>query len=257
MRPLWVATEAEALGHGGITLVAQATRLSQARVARGIQELRSETRLDPARTRRLGGGRKRLVDTDGTLKADLNALIESITAGTPDQSPLRWTSKSVRKLTAELQALGHSVSHRIVCALLHELGYTLQANRKTREGTQHPDRDAQFSYLNDQVRYHQAQGSPTILVDTKKKELMGDCKNPGRYGVLRGSPSGSRSTLLWSPPRARRFPTGYTISRATKAGSASGLTMTRPTLPSMPSGRGGGTWAGRPTEGPLARQFPP
>ena len=128
-RRLWAAAEAEAVGRGGIALV-----------ARGIQELRSDDSLQAGRTRRAGGGRKRTVDTDPTLVWDLDALLEPITAGEPDDSPLRWTSKSVRKLTAELQALGHPVGHRVVNELLHQLGYTLQANRKTTEGAQHPDR---------------------------------------------------------------------------------------------------------------------
>ena len=161
-RRLWAAAEAEAMGHGGIATVARATGMSRTRIARGIEELRSDDPLDPDRTRRPGGGRKRRVDTDVTLWSDLNALLEPITAGAPDDSPLRWTSKSIRKLTAELQALGHSLSHRLVNELLHELGYTLQANRKTKEGTQHPDRDAQFNYLNKQVRRAQKNGISKI-----------------------------------------------------------------------------------------------
>ena len=148
-RRLWAASEAQALGHGGIAVVARASRT---RIARGLQELRSDAPLDSGRVRRPGGGRKRRVDTDVTLLSDLNALLEPVTAGAPDDSPLRWTSKSIRKLAVELQALGHSVSPGLVHGLLHELGYTLQANRKTKEGTQHPDRDAQFHYLHDQVR---------------------------------------------------------------------------------------------------------
>ena len=135
-RRLWAASEAEALGHGGIAVVARATGLSRTRIARGRQELRSDAPLDPGRVRRPGGGRKRRIDTDVTLLSDLNALVEPVTAGAPDDSPLRWTSKSTRKLAAELQALGHSVSPGLVGGLLHELGYTLQANRKTRE--RHP-----------------------------------------------------------------------------------------------------------------------
>ena len=148
-RRLWAAAEAEAVGRGGIAMVARPTGMSRTRIVRGIQELSSDQPLDTSRTRRPGGGRKRSVDTDPELVSDLDALLEPITAGEPDDSPLRWTSKRVRKLTAELQALGHTVSHRIVNELLHQLGYTLQANRKSKEGTQHPDRDAQFNYLNE------------------------------------------------------------------------------------------------------------
>ena len=167
-------------------MVARATGMSRARVARGIEELNADEPLDASRTRRPGGGRKRAVETDVTLLSDLDALLEPITAGEPDDSPLRWTSKSIRKLTAELQAMGHSVSHRIVNELLHQFGYTLQANRKAKEGSQHPDRDAQFLYLNDQVRHHQEQGHPVVSVDTKKKELVGDFKNAGRKKELVG-----------------------------------------------------------------------
>ena len=126
------------------------------------------------------------MDSDPTLVSDLNALLEPITAGEPDNSPLRWTSKSVSKLTAELQALGHAVGRRVVNELLHHLGYTLQANRKNTEGTQHSDRDAQFNYLNEQVRGAQEQGHPVISVDTKKKELIGEFKNGGREWRAKG-----------------------------------------------------------------------
>ena len=136
---LWAAAEAEAVGRCGIAMVARATGMSRTRIARGIEELRSEDRLEPGRTRRADGGRKRIVDTDPTLISDLNALLEPIIAGKPDDSPLRWTSKSVSKLTAELQAVGR----RVVNELLHHLGYPLQANRKSTEEPQHPDRDAQ------------------------------------------------------------------------------------------------------------------
>jgi len=213
-RRLWAAAEASALGHGGITLVARATGMSQARISRGIQELRSAAPLAAARTRRPGGGRKSTVDTDVTLLSDLNALVEPTTAGDPDDSPLRWTSKSVRKLTAELQALGHTVSHRIVSVLLRELGYTLQANRKTREGSQHPDRDAQFIYLNEQARQQQAQGQPVISVDTKKKELVGDFKNPGQEWRPKGDPERVKVHDFIVPDQGKAIPYGvYDLRR--------------------------------------------
>jgi hypothetical protein len=213
-RRLWAATEAQSIGRGGIALVARATGMSKARIARGIQELRSEEPLDPERTRRPGGGRKRTADIDGTLWIDLNDLVEPTTAGDPDDSPMRWTSKSVRKLTAELQAMGHSVSRRIVCDLLHEHGYTLQANRKAREGSAHPDRNAQFIYLNDQVRAHQAQGHPVISVDTKKKELVGDFKNPGREWRPQGEPERVKVHDFVIPAQGKAIPYGvYDLSR--------------------------------------------
>ncbi len=222
-RRLWAAAEAAAIGHGGIAMVYRATGISRARIARGIQELRAETPLDPQRTRRpfygyadffLGGGRKKTVETDVTLWSDLNALIEPTTAGTPDGYPLRWTSKSLAKLTAELQAMGHTVSAKVVSGLLHELGYTLQANRKSREGSSHPDRDAQFTYLNDQVCDHQAQGQPVISVDTKKKELVGDFKNPGREWRPQGEPERVKVHDFIVPAQGKAIPYGvYDLSR--------------------------------------------
>jgi len=173
-----------------VAIVAEATGMSRERIARGIQELKSdEPLLDPSRVRRPGGGRKRKADTDPTLWPDLNALVEPVTAGSPDESPLRWTSKSTRNLAAELQSTGHSVSSRIVAELLHEHDYTLQANQKSKEGSSHPDRAAQFLYLNDQVKHHHQQhGLPVISVDTKKKELIGVFKNPGREWRQKGDP---------------------------------------------------------------------
>jgi hypothetical protein len=212
---LWAAAEAAAVGHGGIAMVARATGMSTTRISRGIQELRSnEAPMDPARTRRPGGGRKRTVDTDPMLWPDLSALVEPTTAGNPDDSPLRWTSKSLRKLTSELQAMGHSVSHRIVADLLHENHYTLQANRKTKEGSSHPDRDAQFVYLNDQVRHQQQQGLPVISVDTKKKELIGDFKNPGREWRPKGEPERVKVHDFVVPAQGKAIPYGvYDLSR--------------------------------------------
>ena len=213
-RRLWAAAEAEAVGHGGIALVARATGMSRTRIARGIEELRSEDPLDAGRTRRAGGGRKRIVDTDPTLVSDLDALLEPITAGEPDDSPLRWTSKSVSKLTAELQALGHPVGHRVVNELLHQLGYTLQANRKSTEGAQHPDRDAQFNYLNEQVRSAQQQGHPVISVDTKKKELVGEFKNGGREWRAKGDPEQVKVHDFVIPEQGKAIPYGvYDLSR--------------------------------------------
>ncbi len=161
--------------------------------------------------RGLGAGVER---TDVTLWSDLNTLFEPITAGAPDDSPLRWTSKSIRTLTAELQALGHSVSHRIVNERLHELGYTLQANRKTKEGTQHPDRDAQFSYLNEQVRSAQKKGHPVLSVDTKKKELVGDFKKGGRAWRPKRYPERVRVHDFVIPTQGKAIPYGvYDLSR--------------------------------------------
>ena len=188
--------------------------MSRTRIDRGIEELRSDDPLDPDRTRRPGGGRKRTVDTDETLLADLDALLEPVTAGAPDDRPLRWTSKSVRTLMGELQAMGHAVSHRLVNELLHELGYTLQANRKTKEGTQHPDRDAQFNYLDKQVRRAQKKGHPVISVDTKKKELVGDFKNSGREWRPKRDPERVKVHDFVIPTQGKAIPYGvYDLSR--------------------------------------------
>ena len=212
-RRLWAATEALALGRGGVALVARATGMARSTISRGIQELKSGEPIPPDRTRRPGGGRKRAIDKDIALLSDLEALLDSTTAGWPD-APLRWTSKSTRKLAAELQAMGHTVSHRLVAELLRDLGYTLQAQRKAREGAQHPDRDAQFQYLNDQVLRCQKQGGPVISVDTKKKELVGDFKNPGRNWRPKGSPErvGVHDFLI--PAQGKAIPYGvYDLTR--------------------------------------------
>lgn len=204
-----------ALGHGGIAVVAEATGMSRERISRGIQELKSgEPPLDPSRIRRPGGGRKRKADTDPTLWPDLNGLVEPMTAGSPDDTPLRWTSKSTRKLAAELQSMGHSVSARIVADLLHENDYTLQANRKSKEGSSHPDRDAQFGYLNDQVNQYRQQGLPVISVDTKKKELIGEFKNAGREWRQKGDPEEVKVHDFLVPDLGKGIPYGvYDLSR--------------------------------------------
>jgi hypothetical protein len=176
---LWAASEARALGHGGIALVERATGISRSTIQRGLRELEGRTQLPPDRTRQVGGGRKRTTAIDPTVLRDLDALVEPTAPGDPD-SPLRWSCKSTRTLAVALQALGHSVSHTVVAELLHELGYSLQSNVKTREGRQHPDRDAQFRYIAETVTRAQRRGHPAISVDTKKKELVGDFTNGGR-----------------------------------------------------------------------------
>jgi transposase len=170
------AAEALAYGWGGIRAVARATGLTRESIALGLKELRGEVpAAPPGRVRRPGGGRKALEVHDPTLLADLERLVEPTTRGDPE-SPLRWTCKSVRRLARELQAQGHHLSYQKVAELLHELGYSLQANRKTREGAQHPDRDAQFAHLNATAEGFLTAGDPVISVDTKKKELVGDAQ---------------------------------------------------------------------------------
>lgn len=212
-RRVWAASEAVALGHGGIGLVEAATGISRSTISRGIRELDTRSTLPSERTRRPGGGRKRAVDLDDRLVADLDALVEPTASGDPD-SPLRWTSKSVRHLAVELQAMGHTVSYRVVMQLLHAADYSLQANRKTREGEPHPDRDAQFQYLNAQVKRFQRQHRPAISVDTKKKELIGDFKNAGREWRPQAEPEPVRVHDFLIPANGKAVPYGvYDLTR--------------------------------------------
>jgi hypothetical protein len=167
------------------------------------------------RLRRAGGGRKRVVDKDASVLRDLEALVEPVTRGDP-QSPLRWTSKSTRKLAEELQAQGHQIEARTVAGLLTELGYSLQALRKTREGATHPDRDAQFGYINAQIQAFQARGSPVVSVDAKKKELVGEFKNGGREWQPRGEPEQVRVYDFVDKTRGKAIPYGvYDITANT------------------------------------------
>ena len=187
LRRLYAATEAQAVGYGGISAVARATGVSRQAIAHGLKELAAPDAATAMRIRRPGGGRKRTVTQDATLWHDLEQLVEPLSRGDPE-SPLRWTCKSVRKLADELNHQGHQVSHELVANLLKELGYSLQANRKTREGTAHPDRNAQFEHINAEVQAFQSAGQPVISVDTKKKELVGDFKNSGRELCPQGEP---------------------------------------------------------------------
>jgi hypothetical protein len=185
-RRLLMGAEARALGHGGITTVARAAGTSAVTVSRGVDELEAGGK-PLGRTRKPGGGRKPVTQTDPGLGAALLALVEPGSRGDPE-SPLRWTTKSVRRLQAELAAAGHRVSAPTVAKLLKAEGFSLQANAKAIEGAQHPDRDAQFGYLNDQARDHIDSSDPVISVDTTKKELVGQFKNVGREWLPRGEP---------------------------------------------------------------------
>lgn len=212
-RRLWAATEARALGHGGIAAVERATGISRSTIERGLRQLDSGESLSAERSRRPGGGRKRAIAKDAMLAADLEGLVEPTASGNPD-SPLRWTSKSVRRLAQDLRAMGHAASHRLVADLLHASGYSLQANRKTREGPQHPDRDAQFRYINEQVVAQQKLGAPAISVDTKKKELVGDFKNAGRQWRPKGTPEPVRVHDFVIPEQGKAIPYGiYDLRR--------------------------------------------
>src|SRR6202521_2407688 len=207
-RRLVAAAEAEAQGFGGVTAVAHASGFSRGTEIRGMAELKTAPK--PARgqrIRRRGAGRKRTVDQDATLKRDLEALVEPVTRGDPE-SPLRWTCKSVRQLAAELQRTGHHASHRLVADLLHQMDYSLQANRKTLEGSSHPDRDAQFHHISGKIREFQSNRQPVISVDTKKKELVGDFKNSGRELRPKGDPEKVRVHDFVIPELGRAAPYG-------------------------------------------------
>jgi len=206
-RRLVAASEAMALGWGGISAVSRATGLSRKAISHGIQELQEEDGVAEERIRRIGGGRKKTVSKDASLQEDLERLVEPVTSGDPE-SPLRWTCKSVRKLAEELRMLGHQVSHELVSQVLHELGYSLQANRKTREGGTHQDRDAQFAHLNAQAEAFLAAGEPVVSVDAESKEQVGDFKNPGREWCPQGKPEEVRVYDFPIPGLGRATPYG-------------------------------------------------
>ena len=188
-RRIWAAAEALSAGRGGVSAVSRVTGISRTTIYQGIKELEYPENLEDAvgRTRGLGGGRKKIIDSDPELRSDLEALIEPVTRGDPE-SPLRWTCKSLRNLTAELVRGGHVVSHQVVGDLLRQMGYSLQSNRKTSEGKQSPDRNEQFEFINLLVEENLQQGNPVISVDAKKKELVGRFKNAGREWHPKGEP---------------------------------------------------------------------
>ncbi len=189
-RRCWAAAEAMELGWGGVSAVSLATSMSRTTITEGIKQLRRGDYTAPeadGRIRRLGGGRKPVTETDPELLGALERLVDPLSRGDP-QFPLRWTLKSTQRLARELTSQNHPVGARTVAALLRKAGYSLLANRKTREGAQHPDRNRQFEYINDQVRRFQHCGQPAISVDTKKKELVGDFKNAGRQWRPKDNP---------------------------------------------------------------------
>lgn len=192
----WAACEALAVGRGGVSAVSKATGLSRNTIRKGIVEIQEQmphlAEEIGQRVRRPGAGRKRLAETDPTLQSDLQELLEASTRGDP-MCPLLWTSKSTRTLAEELQKKGHVVSHMSVDRMLRELDYSLQGNRKTDEGRQHPDRDAQFQFIARQVRRFQRAGQPVVSVDAKKRELVGNFKNAGRVWRKKGDPEKVRA----------------------------------------------------------------
>jgi hypothetical protein len=211
-RRLWAATEALALGRGGLSRVAEATGWSRPTVRAGIRELRPQGRdpgqaLEPGRVRRPGGGRPPLTATDPTLRRDPERLIDPVTRGDP-RSPLRWTCKGTAQLAAALRAQGHTVSARQVAQLLHGLGYRLQAPRKQREGKQHPDRDARFQSIAAPTEACQRRGQPVVSVDTKQKELVGDVQPRGREWRPAYQPQEVRAHDFPDPALGKAIPYG-------------------------------------------------
>jgi Rhodopirellula transposase DDE domain len=210
MRRQWAATEAMELGWGGISQVAKATGISRTTILAGVRELKIQEATGASPTpnvRRAGGGRKLLVETDPELWNALDALVDPLTRGHPE-TPLRWTCKSTRQLAAELTRQNHPISDRTVASLLYAAGYSLQANRKTREGKDHPDRNAQFEYISQQVRRVQKRGQPVVSVDTKKKELVGDFKNPGQEWRPKKNPQTVRTHDFPDPDLGKAIPYG-------------------------------------------------
>lgn len=203
-----VAAEARTIGYGGVARVARASGVSVSTIWRGLRELKIPGRkLDSSRIRRFGGGRKNLKVTEPRLAADLNSLVEPVTRGDPE-SPLRWTCKSLRVLARQLQTMGHSISYPTVGALLRQAGYSLQANQKTKEGSRHPDRNAQFEHISKVVCQKQKVGQPVISVDAKKKELVGSFKNSGQEWRPKGKPQRVRVHDFILPEKGRATPYG-------------------------------------------------
>ena len=214
-RRLMAASEAQSLGYGGISQVRRACGLSRKAIAKGIQEIEDGTAPPPGRVRRPGAGRKQLVVNDPRLLTALERLIDPETRGDPE-SPLRWICKSTRSVAAQLTRQKHPISHVKVAQLLHEQGYSLQSNRKTEEGEDHPDRDAQFRHINTQVKRALAQGTPVISVDTKKKELLGNYDNGGQQWLPAKQPVTVNGHDFPSPDVPRAYPYGvYDVDRNT------------------------------------------
>jgi hypothetical protein len=210
MRRQWAAAEARELGWGGVTLVAQASGLSRTTITAGLRELDlppGQRQAEAVRVRRPGGGRRPLAQTHPELVTALEQLIDPVTRGDP-MSPLRWTCKSTQRLAEELTRRNHPVSAPTVAVLLKQAGYSLQANAKTREGTSHPDRDAQFRHINDAVRRFLDRNAPAVSVDTKKKELVGDFKNAGREWHPQGRPEQVRVHDFLDKTQGKAIPYG-------------------------------------------------
>jgi hypothetical protein len=206
-RRRFVALEARALGRGGVTLMARITGLARRTIYHGLSDIRDDVAAAPGRVRKDGGGRKKKASQDPTLLVDLKRLIEPVTRGDPMRS-LLWTCRSLRHLADALAKKGHEVCPTVVGNLLHDMGYSLQANNKTREGSKHIDRDAQFEYINTQAVAFLAADEPVISVDTKKKELVGNFKNNGREWHRKGAPEAVNVHDFIDPKLSRAVPYG-------------------------------------------------
>ena len=210
-RRRFVAVEARALGRGGVSFMARITGLARSTIYRGLSDVRDNVATPPGRIRKVGGGRKKKVLKDPTLLRDLKRIVEPATRGDPMEA-LLWTSRSLRNLAKELAKKGHKVCPTVVGNLLRELGYSLQANHKTREGTSHIDRDAQFGYINSQATAFLKAGEPVISVDTKKKELVGNYRNNGREWRPKGMPEQVNVHDFIDPELPRAVPYGVMTS---------------------------------------------
>ena len=206
-RRRFAAMEAKALGRGGVSLMSKITGLARRTIYRGISDLRNKWTPGPGRVRAPGAGRKKKTSKDPTLLADLRSLVEPVTRGDPT-ARLLYTSRSVRKLTKELNQFGHEVSHTAVCKLLKEMDYRLQANKKTLEGSDHIDRDAQFEYINKKAKSFIRSNQPVISVDTKKKELVGNFRNSGREWRPKSNPEEVKTHDFIDPKLKRAVPYG-------------------------------------------------
>ena len=221
-RRRWAAVEARSLGRGGIATVATATGMSDRTIRTGLKELASPPTLDPGRQRRVGGGRKpREVSQPGLMGA-LDRLIEPTTRGSP-MDPLRWTTKSTTRLAGELREQGYAVSASSIRGMLRELDYSLQGNRKTREGQQHPDRDGQFRHIAGRVKARRHRGEPAISVDTKKKEVLGNLKNPGKTYRPKGEPQEVKTHDFPDPTLGKAVPYGVYDIHGNEAGVSVGV----------------------------------
>jgi Rhodopirellula transposase DDE domain len=240
-RRLALATEARSWGRGGIAAVHRATGASRSTIRRGLGELDNDPPKQPDRVRAPGGGRKKAEEADPELLDRLDSLIEPGTRGDPE-SPLRWTTRSTRHLARELTAMGHDVSHSVVAKMLRSAGFSLQGTRKTLEGAQHPDRDAQFRYINSRAQEFLAAGEPVISVDTKKKELVGRFTQAGREWRPSGDPEEVSTYDFPSLAEGKAIPYGVYDSPTTARGCPSVSITTPPSSRSPPSSNGGNRW---------------